>query len=166
MLYTCKSKRCSNAQLAPMGSFSEAGCAHLPHKIVIEVVDENLYRPLPACTTVVLQSRKAARQLHAYSNRALVEVARNLDALSRLPASHALITHLRIGSVARQSSVSTSIIPGRWRSSSSGTQAPRIAFIDTGRLTFHRGLAWHTTDETLREGFQPFGSVEEAVGNG
>lgn len=125
-----------------------------------------LVSPLPACTTVVLQSRKAARQLHAYSNRALVEVARNLDALSRLPASHALITHLRIGSVARQSSVSTSIIPGRWRSSSSGTQAPRIAFIDTGRLTFHRGLAWHTTDETLREGFQPFGSVEEAVGNG
>jgi hypothetical protein len=25
------------------------------------------------------------------------------------------------------------------------------------------GLAWHTTDETLREGFAPFGVVEEAV---
>lgn len=29
-----------------------------------------------------------------------------------------------------------------------------------------RGLAWHTTDETLREGFQHFGNVEEAVGLG
>ena len=27
------------------------------------------------------------------------------------------------------------------------------------------GLAWHTSDETLREGFQQFGSVEEAVGS-
>ncbi|KAK5208736.1 hypothetical protein LTS03_002211 [Exophiala xenobiotica] len=26
-----------------------------------------------------------------------------------------------------------------------------------------RGLAWHTTDETLREGFQHFGKVDEAV---
>ncbi|ERF70150.1 hypothetical protein EPUS_00337 [Endocarpon pusillum Z07020] len=28
---------------------------------------------------------------------------------------------------------------------------------------FIGGLAWHTTDETLREGFAPFGTVEEAV---
>jgi len=28
---------------------------------------------------------------------------------------------------------------------------------------FIGGLAWHTTDETLREGFQQFGNVEEAV---
>ena len=28
---------------------------------------------------------------------------------------------------------------------------------------FSRGLAWHTTDETLREGFEQFGAVEEAV---
>jgi len=27
----------------------------------------------------------------------------------------------------------------------------------------HRGLAWHTTDDTLYEGFQRFGKVEEAV---
>jgi hypothetical protein len=26
-----------------------------------------------------------------------------------------------------------------------------------------RGLAWHTTDDTLLEGFQRFGKVEEAV---
>lgn len=25
------------------------------------------------------------------------------------------------------------------------------------------GLAWHTTDETLREGFSQFGAIEEAV---
>ena len=25
------------------------------------------------------------------------------------------------------------------------------------------GLAWHTTDDTLREGFQAFGQIEEAV---
>jgi len=28
---------------------------------------------------------------------------------------------------------------------------------------FIGGLAWHTTDDTLREGFQQFGNVEEAV---
>jgi len=28
---------------------------------------------------------------------------------------------------------------------------------------FVGGLAWHTTDETLRDGFQQFGTVEEAV---
>lgn len=28
---------------------------------------------------------------------------------------------------------------------------------------FIGGLAWHTTDDTLREGFAPFGTVEEAV---
>jgi len=28
---------------------------------------------------------------------------------------------------------------------------------------FIGGLAWHTTDETLREGFERFGTVEEAV---
>jgi len=28
---------------------------------------------------------------------------------------------------------------------------------------FIGGLAWHTTDETLQEGFQQFGKVEEAV---
>ncbi|RAH44159.1 RNA recognition motif domain-containing protein [Aspergillus brunneoviolaceus CBS 621.78] len=28
---------------------------------------------------------------------------------------------------------------------------------------FVGGLAWHTTDETLRQGFQDFGVVEEAV---
>lgn len=28
---------------------------------------------------------------------------------------------------------------------------------------FIGGLAWHTTDETLREGFQQYGTVEEAV---
>ncbi|RMZ90800.1 hypothetical protein DV736_g1972, partial [Chaetothyriales sp. CBS 134916] len=28
---------------------------------------------------------------------------------------------------------------------------------------FIGGLAWHTTDETLRQGFEPFGTVEEAV---
>jgi RNA recognition motif-containing protein len=27
----------------------------------------------------------------------------------------------------------------------------------------YRGLAWHTTDKTLREKFQEFGKVEEAV---
>jgi hypothetical protein len=31
---------------------------------------------------------------------------------------------------------------------------------------WYSGLAWHTTDETLREGFQQFGNVEEAVGCG
>lgn len=30
---------------------------------------------------------------------------------------------------------------------------------------FIGGLAWHTTDETLYEGFQQFGKVEEAVLN-
>jgi len=30
-------------------------------------------------------------------------------------------------------------------------------------LPLYSGLAWHTTDETLREGFQQFGTVEEAV---
>jgi hypothetical protein len=25
------------------------------------------------------------------------------------------------------------------------------------------GLAWHTTDETLRQGFEKYGNVEEAV---
>lgn len=25
------------------------------------------------------------------------------------------------------------------------------------------GLAWHTNDDTFKEGFQPFGEVEEAV---
>lgn len=25
------------------------------------------------------------------------------------------------------------------------------------------GLSWHTNDETLREGFQQFGQIEEAV---
>jgi hypothetical protein len=30
-------------------------------------------------------------------------------------------------------------------------------------LTRSRGLAWHTSDETLREGFQQYGTVEEAV---
>ncbi|OJJ00096.1 hypothetical protein ASPVEDRAFT_26851 [Aspergillus versicolor CBS 583.65] len=28
---------------------------------------------------------------------------------------------------------------------------------------FIGGLAWHTTDETLREGFSQFGAIEEAV---
>ncbi|OJJ48615.1 hypothetical protein ASPZODRAFT_130704 [Penicilliopsis zonata CBS 506.65] len=28
---------------------------------------------------------------------------------------------------------------------------------------FIGGLAWHTTDETLREGFEKFGSIQEAV---
>jgi RNA recognition motif-containing protein len=28
---------------------------------------------------------------------------------------------------------------------------------------FIGGLAWHTTDETLREGFSKYGNVEEAV---
>ncbi|KAL4810161.1 hypothetical protein BDV18DRAFT_53592 [Aspergillus unguis] len=28
---------------------------------------------------------------------------------------------------------------------------------------FIGGLAWHTTDETLREGFSHFGTIEEAV---
>ncbi|KAF3492163.1 RNA-binding domain-containing protein [Arthroderma uncinatum] len=28
---------------------------------------------------------------------------------------------------------------------------------------FIGGLAWHTTDETLRAGFQPYGSIEEAI---
>ena len=35
----------------------------------------------------------------------------------------------------------------------------------TGILTRHcSGLAWHTDDETLREGFAPFGTILEAVG--
>lgn len=25
------------------------------------------------------------------------------------------------------------------------------------------GLSWHTSDDTLREGFQPFGEIQEAV---
>ncbi|EER25854.1 Glycine-rich RNA-binding protein 2, mitochondrial precursor, putative [Coccidioides posadasii C735 delta SOWgp] len=28
---------------------------------------------------------------------------------------------------------------------------------------FIGGLAWHTTDETLRQGFSKFGSIEEAI---
>jgi len=28
---------------------------------------------------------------------------------------------------------------------------------------FIGGLAWHTTDETLRQGFEPFGTVQEAI---
>ncbi|KAK5940589.1 hypothetical protein PMZ80_007006 [Knufia obscura] len=28
---------------------------------------------------------------------------------------------------------------------------------------FIGGLAWHTSDETLREGFQQYGQIEEAV---
>lgn len=30
-------------------------------------------------------------------------------------------------------------------------------------LTAPSGLAWHTTDETLRENFERFGTIEEAV---
>ena len=32
-----------------------------------------------------------------------------------------------------------------------------------GAKLFIGGLAWHTTDDTLREGFTPFGTVEEAL---
>jgi hypothetical protein len=30
-------------------------------------------------------------------------------------------------------------------------------------LTLHRGLAWHTDDQALRQKFEEFGQVEEAV---
>lgn len=30
-------------------------------------------------------------------------------------------------------------------------------------LRRYSGLAWHTTDETLRAGFEKFGTIEEAV---
>jgi hypothetical protein len=30
-------------------------------------------------------------------------------------------------------------------------------------LTWYRGLAWHTDDGTLRQKFEEFGQVEEAV---
>ncbi|KAF1839953.1 uncharacterized protein K460DRAFT_371917 [Cucurbitaria berberidis CBS 394.84] len=33
------------------------------------------------------------------------------------------------------------------------------------RLTRHRGLAWHTDDQALRQKFEEFGQVEEAVSN-
>ena len=35
--------------------------------------------------------------------------------------------------------------------------------VEVRPLTLTSGLAWHTTDETLREGFEQFGAVEEAV---
>jgi hypothetical protein len=31
------------------------------------------------------------------------------------------------------------------------------------RLTLNRGLAWHTDDQALRQKFEEFGAVEEAV---
>ena len=41
---------------------------------------------------------------------------------------------------------------------------PEISqWTDLGLTTRFSGLAWHTTDETLTEGFAPFGTVEEAV---
>ena len=46
-----------------------------------------------------------------------------------------------------------------------GDFAVRIFFMNL-LLTFlvvHRGLSWHTTDETLREKFSEFGQVDEAV---
>lgn len=38
-----------------------------------------------------------------------------------------------------------------------------IAAVDGPRLMLHSGLAWHTDDQALRQKFEEFGQVEEAV---
>lgn len=43
------------------------------------------------------------------------------------------------------------------------SEAIRLSYCRRDANIFHSGLAWHTEEATLRQKFEEFGAVEEAV---
>lgn len=51
----------------------------------------------------------------------------------------------------------------KWPNFLSGLHYPVSTISENFKLTLNSGLSWHTTDESLRAGFEQFGAVDEAV---